>query len=311
MQSIKYTEKLATPDMPRKLLFIVNPNAGKKISEKLIDTIRKEFPQNIYYQIVIWKDKDHFKEVLDILHSQDYTDAIAVGGDGTVNQVAKSIINTNIALGIVPAGSGNGLARTLGLSMKVEEVIKQIAEGKQVKIDYGTVNNIPFFCTSGVGFDAHIGSLFATSKKRGLQSYVKITFRELLNYRSKEYTLQFNDQEIKRKAYLITVANSGQYGNDFYIAPQAKLSDGKFHVVILKPFNLLSVFGILIKILRGKANESGNIETYVTDKLTISRTEKGPIHFDGEPETQGELMSYQCLHKGLKVIVGENYEGLD
>lgn len=311
MQNSKSTEKLVTPDMPRKLLFIVNPNAGKKISSKLIDIIRKEFPQNIYYQIVIWKDKDHFQEVLDILHSRDYTDAIAVGGDGTVNQVAKSLINTNIALGIVPAGSGNGLARTLGLSMNVEEVIKQIAEGKQVKIDHGTANGIPFFCTSGIGFDAHIGNLFATSKKRGLQSYVKITFRELLRYRSKEYTLQFNDQEIKRKAYLITVANAGQYGNDFYIAPQAKLADGKFHVVILKPFNIISVFGILINVLRGKADHSSHIETFVTKQLTIKRAEKGPIHFDGEPENQGEQISYQCFHQSLKVIVGEKYEGLD
>ncbi len=311
MQRTGSITKSSTPDMPRKLLFIVNPNAGKKISGQLIDTIRKEFPQNIYYQIVVWKDKDHFQEVLDILHSRDYTDAIAVGGDGTVNQVAKSLIGTNISLGIVPAGSGNGLARTLGLSMKVEEVIKQIADGKQAKIDYGTVNNIHFFCTSGIGFDAHIGSLFASSKKRGLQSYVKITISELLKYRSKTYTLHLNGQTLTRKAYLITVANAGQYGNDFYIAPEAKLSDGKFHVVVLKPFNIFSVFGILIKILQGKANRSGNIETYVTNELTITRDEKGPIHFDGEPEHQGKSITYKNFHQGLNVIVGEKFEGLD
>ena len=305
MQNTKSTEKSALLDMPRKLLFIVNPNAGKKISEQLIDTIRKEFPKNIYYQIVVWKDKDHFQEVLDILHSRDYTDAIAVGGDGTVNQVAKSIIGTNISLGIVPAGSGNGLARTLGLSMKVEEVIKQIATGNKAKIDYGTVNGIPFFCTSGVGFDAHIGNLFATSKKRGLQSYIKITFRELIRYKSKEYVLKFNNQEIKRKAYLITVANAGQYGNDFYIAPEAKINDGKFHVVILKPFNLFSVFGILVKILKGKAHESKNIETYVTEKLTIERKWKDSIHFDGEPDFNSEILNYICNPLQLNVIVGD------
>lgn len=306
MQNIKFTEKSAQPNMPRKLLFIVNPNAGKKISDQLIDTIRKEFPKNIYYQIVVWKDRDHFKEVLDILHSRDYTDAIAVGGDGTVNQVAKSIVNTNISLGIVPAGSGNGLARTLGLSMNVEEVIKQIATGKTAKIDFGTVNDIPFFCTSGVGFDAHIGNLFATSTKRGLQSYVKITLRELIHYKSKDYILKFNNKEIKRKAYLITVANAGQYGNDFYIAPQAKLTDGKFHVVILKPFNFFTVFGILIKVLKGKANESRFIETYTTDNLVIERVGKDAIHFDGEPEFKGETLAYNCNPLGLNVIIGNN-----
>jgi diacylglycerol kinase (ATP) len=296
--------------MPRKLLFIVNPNAGKKISDYLIDTIRKEFPQNVYYQIVVWKDKNHFKEVLDILHSQDYTDVIAVGGDGTVNQVAKSIIGTSITLGIVPAGSGNGLARSLGLSMKVEEVIKQIYIGKTATIDSGLVNGIPFFCTSGIGFDAHIGNLFATSTKRGLQSYIKITFRELFKYRAKNYTLKFNNQVIERKAFLITVANAGQYGNDFYIAPEASMQDGKFHVVILKPFNPLSVFGLLIKIIKNKAHLSKHIETYTTNKLTIIRSNKDTVHFDGEPAIESAEVNYECKPNSLKVIVGEKFKSV-
>lgn len=294
--------------MPRKLLFIVNPNAGKKISDQLIDTIRKEFPADIYYQIVIWKDKDHFQEVLDILHSRDYTHAIAVGGDGTVNRVAKSIIGTDITLGIVPAGSGNGLARSLGLSMEVEEVIKQIATGTSTKIDYGTVNGIPFFCTSGVGFDAHIGNLFATSKKRGLQSYIKIITKELLQYRSKKYILRFNGEEIKRKAYLITVANAGQYGNDFYIAPQADMQDGLFHLVILKPFNPLNVVGLLIKVLQKKAHLSPLIETYVSSKISITRDQKDTVHFDGEPALEKEEVVYECHRKSLNVIIGDRFK---
>ena len=104
--------------MPRKLLFIVNPNAGKRISDQIIRIIRKEFPENIYYQVVIWKDPNHFEEITELLKTQGYTDAIAVGGDGTVNQVAKTIVNTTIRLGIVPIGSGNGLARTLGLGRR-------------------------------------------------------------------------------------------------------------------------------------------------------------------------------------------------
>lgn len=294
--------------MPRKLLFIVNPNAGKKISDQLIDTIRKEFPADIYYQIVIWKDKDHFQEVLDILHSRDYTHAIAVGGDGTVNRVAKSIIGTDITLGIVPAGSGNGLARSLGLSMEVEEVIKQIAKGNSTKIDYGTVNGMPFFCTSGVGFDAHIGNLFATSKKRGLQSYIKIITKELLQYRSKKYILRFNGEEIKRKAYLITVANAGQYGNDFYIAPQADMQDGLFHLVILKPFNPINVFSLLIKVLQKKAHLSPLIETYVSPKISIIRDQKDTVHFDGEPALENEEVVYECIKKSLNVIIGDRFK---
>ncbi|MBA2610429.1 MAG: YegS/Rv2252/BmrU family lipid kinase [Bacteroidetes bacterium] len=308
MQNTESITKSSASEMPRKLLFIVNPNAGKKISGRLIGTIKKEFPQNIYYQIVIWKDRDHFKEVLDILHSQDYTDAIAVGGDGTVNAVAKSIIGTNITLGIVPAGSGNGLARSLGLSMQVEEAIKQIATGKKTKIDHGTVNGIPFFCTSGIGFDAHIGNLFATSVKRGLQSYVKITLREIFKYKAKDYTLTFNGQTIKRKAFLITVANAGQYGNDFYIAPQASMQDGLFHIVVVKPFNAFVAPGLLGKLLKRKAHLSKYIETFSSDKITITRDGKDTIHFDGEPEVESKEVVFENKHNSLNAIIGDEFK---
>lgn len=307
MQNTESIKKSSASDMPRKILFIVNPNAGKRISDKIIDTIRKEFPQNIYYQVVIWKDKDHFEEITSLLKSEGYTDAIAVGGDGTVNHVAKTILNTGIRLGIVPIGSGNGLARSLGLSMKIEEVVRQIAQGKTATIDSGLVNNRPFFCTSGIGFDAHIGHLFATSVKRGLQSYVKITFRELFKYRAKHYTLKFDGKEIKRKAFLITVANAGQYGNDFYIAPQADMQDGKFHVVILKPFNPLHLPVMMTKILTKKAQLSSRIETFVTDKLTISRDGQDTIHYDGEPAMEGKEVSYENKPGSLDVIVGEKF----
>ncbi len=296
--------------MARKILFIVNPNAGKKISGKLIETIRNEFPEDISKEIIIWQNREHFAEILQKLKTENYTDAVAVGGDGTVNQVAKSILNTNISLGIVPAGSGNGLARSLGISMRSEEAIKQIAKGNTQLIDSGTVNSIPFFCTSGVGFDAHIGKLFATSTKRGLQSYVKITFRELAAYKEQDYVLTIDEKEISKKAFLITIANAGQYGNNFYIAPQAKLNDGLFHVVILKPFTFLQSIGIVLKVLARKANESRFIETYTCKELKITRQKSDSIHFDGEPETQGTELNYTLNPKSLKVIVGDKFDGI-
>lgn len=295
--------------MARRILFIVNPNAGKKISGQLIETIRKEIPNDIYNEIAIWKDPEHFDEITQKLKIENFTDAVAVGGDGTVNRVAKTILNTGIALGIVPAGSGNGLARSLGISMKPEEAIKQIAKGESKLIDSGSVNGIPFFCTSGIGFDAHIGKLFATSTKCGLQSYVKITLRELFAYKEQNYTLSFNGKEIERTAFLITIANAGQYGNDFYIAPQAKLNDGLFHVVILKPFNLLQGISTVLKVVRGKANESKFIETFTCSSLSIKREMPDSIHYDGEPETQGIELNYINHPKSLKVIIGSKFNG--
>jgi len=308
MQKTGSTKKSTVSNMARKILFIVNPNAGKRVSDFIIETIRKEIPENIFYQIVVWKDKNHFEDITELLKTEGYSDAVAVGGDGTVNHVAKTILNTDITLGIVPIGSGNGLARSLGLSMKIPEVIKQIINGKTTTIDIGLVNNIPFFCTSGIGFDAQIGNLFATSVKRGLQTYVKITIRELFNYRAKNYVLEIKGQTIKRKAFLITVANAGQYGNDFYIAPEARMEDGLFHVAILKPFNVLQLPGIMTNILRKKAHKSSSIETFVTSKITIIRDEKDSIHFDGEPATEEKKVSFENKPKALKVIVGENYK---
>lgn len=296
--------------MQRKILFIVNPNAGKKISGKLIETIRKEIPTDIFNEIIIWKDKDHFKEIVDTLKNGQFTDAVAVGGDGTVNQVAKSILNTNISFGIVPAGSGNGLARSLGISMKIEEAIQQIARGKTKLIDTGSVNGIPFFCTSGVGFDAHIGKLFASSVKRGLQSYVKITIREIFNYQPSKYIIEIDGNKIERDAFLITVANAGQYGNDFYIAPQAKLNDGLFHLVIFKPFSLLRGISTFFKVIQKRANESKLIETFTGKEIYISRSNPDSIHFDGEPETQGPHLHYKLAPLSLKVIVGDNFDGI-
>jgi diacylglycerol kinase (ATP) len=307
MQNTESITKSSASDMPRKILFIVNPNAGKKISERIIETIQKEFPKDIYFEVVIWKNKHHFTEITSMLKNDSFTDAVAVGGDGTVNHVAKTILNSGIRLGIVPVGSGNGLARSLGLSMEIEKVIHQIAEGKTSLIDNGSVNGIPFFCTSGIGFDAHIGNLFASSVKRGLSSYVKITIRELFKYRAKNYTLEFNGQTIKRKAFLITVANAGQYGNDFYIAPQANMQDGLFHVVILKPFNVLQVIGLMTKILNKKAHLSGRIETYVTNKIKITRDGKDTIHFDGEPAIEEREVLFENNPGSLKAIVGDKF----
>jgi diacylglycerol kinase family enzyme len=192
--------------------------------------------------------------------------------------------------------------------MKVEEAIKQIANGIKTKIDHGTVNGIPFFCTSGIGFDAHIGNLFATSTKRGLQSYVKITISELFRYRAKEYTLKFNGESIKRKAFLITVANAGQYGNDFYIAPLASMQDGLFHVVVLKPFNAFHLPGLLSKILRKKANLSSRVETYITNKLIIEREGADTIHFDGDPAVEGKEVVFENKPCSLNVIVGDKFK---
>lgn len=301
--------------MSRKLLFIVNPRSGKKNSGEIIDAINKTLPDTLSYEIALWTNINEFNSIATKLSQRDafgkkgnFTDAIAVGGDGSVNLVAKTILNTELTLGIVPAGSGNGLARSLGIYMNTEKALQQIIEGKTKLIDSGEVNGHAFFCTSGVGFDAHIGNLFANLSKRGLKTYIKLIWKEFFNYKPKTYTIIANGKELKREAFFITVANAGQFGNEFYIAPDAKLNDGLFNVVIVKPAKLLQALALILKIVRGKANKSKYIETFTCNELIIKRDAASCVHFDGEPSVLEANLAYSLNPKSIKVIVGSGFK---
>jgi diacylglycerol kinase (ATP) len=265
-------------------------------------------PLGLRYKIVEWKDPADFSEIETMLGSGEYTHAVAVGGDGTVNRVARALVSKNTVMGILPFGSGNGLARSLSISMNIETALQQIIENHYMAMDTGIVNGVRFVCTSGVGFDAHIGTLFARSKRRGLRSYVAMVMKEMFSYSSHTYRLEINGREIERKAFLITVANAGQYGNDFYIAPKASVHDGRFHVVILKRFNILRAPGIFLNILFRRADRSASIETHVASAVRISRSDPGPIHIDGEPAAEGPTLEYLIEPASLRVIYGAAVE---
>jgi diacylglycerol kinase (ATP) len=294
----------------RNVLFILNPKAGKRKKLDFQELIASEMPGQLPYKVLVWSDKNDFSDAAAEIRSGRYTDIVAIGGDGTVNKTASLLVNTDLRLGILPAGSGNSLARSIGISMKPREAIRQIVEGLTAVIDHGEVNGIPFFCTSGLGFDAHIGEKFATSKKRGLRSYVAIVLSELFRYRARDYQLTINGNRFGRKAFLITVANSGQYGNDFYISPQASLRDGKFHVVIISRFNAIEVLPFFLKILLRKAHRSRFTETFITHGLTIARDAAGPAHYDGEPCVLEKSVTFINRPSSLRVICGRSFQNL-
>jgi len=296
--------------MPRKLLFIINPRSGKRNSGKIISIIRETIGKAVDYDIGLWTNIDEFNLLAKKLMDEHFTDAIAVGGDGSVNLVAKSILNTNLTLGIVPAGSGNGLARSVGMSMNTKSAIKQILAGKSELIDTAEVNGQAFFCTSGVGFDAHIGGLFANLKERGLKAYLKLILKELRGYKPQEYTIINDGKTIKRTCFFVTVANAGQFGNNFYISPGAKLNDGLFNVVMVKPFKILPGLAMVYKILQGKADKSKYMETFACKQLTLFRANEGAVHYDGEPGRLGKELNYLLKEKSLRVITGPGFNGV-
>lgn len=286
----------------KRVAFVVNPNSGAKRRENIITLISKNLSDKTPYDILVWEHANNFEYIRQQITSGKYSIVVAVGGDGTVNAVAKNLINTGIAMGIIPRGSGNGLARTLGIPMNTVEAIKRIESGTIRTIDNGFINGKAFFCTAGIGFDAHIGSLFAGNKKRGLSSYVQIILKQFFSYKPKEYVIEFNDETIKIKAFLLTFANAGQYGNDFYIAPQAKMDDGLLHLVVLKPIKLLSVCYLIVKILTRKAHQSKNILTFTSKNIKVKNLATEAIHFDGEPDIIENEIEVNINQASLKVL---------
>jgi YegS/Rv2252/BmrU family lipid kinase len=285
-----------------KTLFIINPKAGKKKKLDITNFIKTNFKSYNEFEIVVWENKDEFEKIIEYIFSNHFTIAVAVGGDGTVNKVASAVVNTSVALGILPMGSGNGLARSLDVSMNLKKALSTIAAAKISKIDSGIINGKNFFCTAGVGFDAHIGNLFATSTKRGLQSYIKIICREFFNYKSKSYQINYANTKINEEAFLITFANAGQYGNDFYIAPQADLKDGELTMCILKPFSIFRLASILVKVLRRTTMKSKYFNYSNGTTFKITSKEKIIFHFDGEPGNEMDEIEVKIVPLSLHVV---------
>jgi YegS/Rv2252/BmrU family lipid kinase len=269
----------------------------------LLENIAANMPTDHEYDVKIWEDLTQNEEIHNMISSGEYTKAVAVGGDGTINFVAQEAMRQNMPVGIIPLGSGNGLARHLGIPLKTSEAIKNIASGREVIIDTGVINGNIFICTTGAGFDALIGNLFSTSTERGFFTYAKMTLQQLLSYKPKEYTLNFDGKTLKRKAFILALANVNQYGNDTFIAPQADIQDGYLDICIIKPFNAFQFPMLGIRIFNRSITKSPLYEYYKTKNIEITFDGNDPVHFDGEPVIMGNKLNIEVRPASLKVIV--------
>lgn len=227
---------------------------------------------------------------------------IAAGGDGTINETAAALCGTGAILGILPCGSGNGLARHLGIPVDLKEGLKVILENHPIDIDYATVNDKKFFCTCGVGFDAAVSEAFAKKKTRGKLTYIQSTFQTYANYEPEYYTIIANGQKLTEKAFLVAVCNASQYGNNAYIAPSASINDGQLDVTIIHAGNTLSTALVGVDMLTGLIERNMLIHTFRTDNIIIEREKSGPSHVDGEPLEMDCRLSICCHHNGLRVF---------
>ncbi|MCR4958469.1 MAG: YegS/Rv2252/BmrU family lipid kinase [Prevotella sp.] len=294
-------------DDKRHILFIVNPISGTSSKKGFDKIVEKVISRDLFhYDIVRTAYSGHAAELAARSAAQGTDICVAVGGDGTVNEVARALVGTNTALGIVPCGSGNGLARHLCLPMSMKGALAIINQGQTDTFDYGIINDHPFFCTCGMGFDAHVSLLFAQSGKRGLSTYAHMVLREGLKYGGDSYDVTFEDaggETRHLEAFLIACANAAQYGNNTYIAPGASMQDGLLDVIIIEPIKGLGATRVLVDLFTRTLKNNHHVTHTQARRLHIHRPTDGAVHFDGDPTVMGTDIDIRLVPRGLKAIV--------
>ena len=290
-----------------KITAIINPVSGTTSKKRIPDLLDQYIPSDKFEkQFFFTEYRGHAFELASraVKEKSDYV--IAVGGDGTVNEVAQALIGSSSILGIVPMGSGNGLARDLTIPMDSRKALEVILERKIKTIDYCKANNRIFFCTCGVGFDASVSERFEKRKRRGPLSYVRSVLTEYLQFKPDTYDIVFENEVLTKKAFLVTCANASQYGNNAYIAPLADMNDGMMDIAILSPFSPLDVGHLLIQMFTKQITKNRKLQYYRSKKLALKRAKPGMVHIDGEPVYMDKVISLEVFHNGLNVIVPEN-----
>ncbi len=289
----------------KKILFIINPIAGTKAKGSIPELIGNYIDQQaFFYEIALTEGKGHAKSLAQEALSEGFDLVVAVGGDGTVSEVAAALIHESTVMGILPLGSGNGLARHLKIPLDTIEAIKSINNHNLVTIDAGVINNKPFFCTAGVGFDAHISRVFSERSARGFSTYVKLSLREFLAYCPRTYTIETAAETIKMEAFTLTLANAAQYGNEAYISPRADIQDGRLDLCIMRPFPKYMAMNLGFRLFTKTIHKSPYVSIVPIDSARITLSDVDSLHMDGEHEHLDQLtLSIETLPACLNILI--------
>ena len=271
----------------KKIVFILNPISGTHSKKEIPELIERTLDHELYDpELRLTEYAGHASEIAKECANEGIDIVVAIGGDGTVNEVARSLVHTQTALGIIPCGSGNGIIN----ACKIEA------------FDYGVINDLPFFCTCGMGFDAFISLKFAEAGKRGPVTYLENVLKEGLIYRPETYEVEDESGTKKYKAFLIACANASQYGNNAYIAPGATMQDGELDVIIMEPFNALDAPQVAADLFMKTLTNNSKIKTFRTKRLHITRSEPGAIHYDGDPIMTGKDIDVHIEPQGIRIL---------
>jgi YegS/Rv2252/BmrU family lipid kinase len=298
--------------MQRNLLYFINPISGTKNKQALVELIHQETTNhNISYQIVHTNKEGDYQYLPDKIENENISDVIICGGDGTISQIVSFLLNTNVNIGIIPVGSGNGLAFAANISRDFKKAMQIIFAGTAKYIDGFSFNN-KFGCMlAGFGFDAKVAHDFSKQKKRGLITYILLCIKNFFSIKSYSFTIEINQQKIKTNALFISIANSNQFGNHVTIAPMASLNDSLFDVVVVNKMNkLITMLSLIRQISVGKIKSdiidknkiSKGIGYFHCDKITIENHDNAPMHLDGEPIATENKIEIKIIPSAFKLL---------
>lgn len=272
------------------LVFIINPKSGVEREKAIQKAIADKLDlQRFSYEIVHTEYAKHGTTLAKSAAEKGAYAVVAVGGDGSVNDIVAGLLNTNTALAIIPKGSGNGMARTMGIPLKEEAAIEVINGNNSIMMDIGYANDRPFISNAGVAFDALISKKFAKSVKRGFAIYSWLVTRYLWTYKEWKWNITIDDKEIEEKAFIISVANGKQFGYNFQIAPDANWTDGLFDVIIIKKFPKLLGGLLVLRAMNGTITKSPYVDYYRAEKVTLSHPKLQLMQTDGD--------AHDCINK--------------
>ncbi|MEP7109746.1 MAG: diacylglycerol kinase family protein [Ferruginibacter sp.] len=300
--------------MSRKIIYFVNPISGTRGKEDLIKRIEKKTTlQNIAFEILPTRADGNYFFLKEKISREHITDIVICGGDGTVSQVAGTLLDESINIGIIPMGSGNGLALGAKIPKRIDKALDLIFTGKAAYIDSFFINSTFSCMLCGLGFDAKVAGDFSRQPKRGLATYIKQTFINFIHVRPWSFEITNKGKSFITSAYFISIANSNQFGNHFTIAPMASLHDGLLDIVVVKKMSKLRfLWAVLHQVSGGKIKEydektfhKKGVVYFQTDKLIIHNPDEAPLHIDGDPAYTSKKIIIEIIPDAFKLIQPE------
>ena len=288
---------------PLRILFVINPKSGHGGEKNLKHLISEQSESGEFdYQVIVMSGDDK-KRISEKLNQYKPDIVAAAGGDGTINLMARILANTGIPLAIIPQGSANGMARELHIPGKIESAFEILIKGKKQAIDLIRINERICIHLADVGLNARVVKRFENDVKRGILTYAKHLFGEMFLLKKYVFNITYDSKTIRRKGVSMTFANASQYGTGAVINPKGILDDGKFELVIIKPFPRIKLLSITWKMFMNKLHTSDYVEIISCDKALVMSSRKTTLQVDGEVLGKVKEIAIESMHKALIVIV--------